>query len=172
VTLKNEFNLIQKKLQKSKRQLINNRRAVNAVISNLILIAAVIVIGLVAVAYTQNVSSNYQSQYGQTVNNDVNKVKETIKFEYAFYNASTKNLNVYFINSGSVNVNVTGISINGTARSFTLNSINGAAKPTQLFSVGEEGYFVASTTTTLASGTYSTKITTGRGSIFAFNFVV
>ncbi len=161
------------------RKLITNKRAVSAVISNMLLIAAVIAVGFVALGYARSTSNNYVAEYGQTVNSDIAKLKETIAFEYAFYNATgygsaNGSLTVFFMNAGSIN----DITIkNSAVGNFTFNC-TGQTKflnstLTSAFDIGEEGYFTQPLNTTLVSGTvYTVKILTGRGSTFVYNFAV
>jgi hypothetical protein len=54
--------------------LVKNRRAVNAVMSNLILVAAVIVVGFAVLAWEQNQSAQYQQTQSAIINKDVNQL--------------------------------------------------------------------------------------------------
>lgn len=160
-------------------RLIRDRRAASAVISNIILIAAVIAIGFAVLAYVNSTSSSYVFQYGETVNSDIDKLKETVAFEYAFYNATTEKLYVYFMNAGKVNnVNVTTIYVRDSlgnpvslppelpSMRYLVNN-----ETTTKLDIGEEGYMVLSPQTPLTSGdSYVIKITTWRDSSFEYNF--
>lgn len=159
-------------------KLIKERRAISAVISNMILISAVIAIGLVVFAYVNYTSNSYVTQYGQTVNSDIDKLRETVAFEYAFYNATDGKLSVYFMNAGKVNnVNVTTIYVSNSSWYTTFSGItlppmkylNGTA--TAALNVGEEGYMVLSPLTLVSEESYTVKIITWRGSAFEYNFV-
>jgi predicted PurR-regulated permease PerM len=101
MTIKNTHKTLQKKTQSLKRSMANfvplctivkNKRAVSAVVSNLILIAAVLAIGMVALGYARSASINYQTDYSKTMNSDINKIKESLTFEYAHYSTSTNQL--------------------------------------------------------------------------------
>ena len=163
------------------RKLIKNKRAVSAVISNMILIAAVIVVGFVALGYARSTSNNYVAEYGQTVNSDIAKLKETIAFEYAFYNATrygsaNGSLTVFLMNAGSINdITIKNSAVSNSSWSTTFNC-TGQTKflnstLTSAFDIGEEGYYIQPLNTTLVSGTvYTVKILTGRGSTFVYNF--
>lgn len=187
MSTKNKAQVIRKKTRIIKRKvtasvigftpihmLVKNRRATSAVVSNLILIAAVIVVGFVALGYARSTSNNYQTQYGQTVNSDIDKLKETLSFEYAFYNSTSKNLYVYFLNSGTTNVKVDMVFLSTSSQNVTFSMYykNGQPDPTHIINIGQEGYIVYNTNTSLSSGIYTVKLTTGRGSSFAYDFVV
>lgn len=154
------------------RAFLSNRRAISAVISNMILIAAVIILGFVALFYAQSNATSYQTQYQQTVNSDISKLKEVVSFEYANYNAVAKTVTVYFINSGQIPVTVNQVFLNSSAQSMSFSMFykNGQPSSSRTLSNGQEGYVVLSTN--LASGLYGFKITTGRQSSFEYNFAV
>lgn len=151
--------------------LIKNRRAVSAVMSNLILIGAVMAVGLVVLSYARSTSINYQVEYGQTVTSDINKLKESLCFEYVFYNTTSKNLYVYFLNSGTINVEVDHVSVNASAVSFSTYQMNNQAIPNPVIASGQEGYLV-SNINNLVPGIHSVKLTSGSESTFAYNFLV
>jgi FlaG/FlaF family flagellin (archaellin) len=167
------------KLIKIPKQL-RDRRAVSAVISNIILIGAVIVIGLGVVAWTYSRSSAYRTQYSESVNSDVDKLRERVSFEYVFYNNAAKNLSVYLMNSGKVGkVNVTTAyvsysngSLLATFSSPQLKFLSTNSNATHL-DIGQEGYFVISLSSIpLTQGTvYTVKVVTWRGSSFENTFV-
>lgn len=152
--------------------LVKNRRATSAVVSNLILIAAVIVVGFVALAYARSNSNNYQTQYQQTVNSDIGKLKEMLSFEYIFYNSTSKNVYVYFLNSGTTNVKIDMVFLSLSQNvSFSLFYKNGNLDSSHTIDVGQEGYIV-SNVGNLTSGTYTVKLTTARSSSFEYNFAI
>ena len=151
-----------------KRNLIRNKHAVNAVISNLILISAVIVVGFAVIGWAQYQSTQYQQTQTSLINKDINQLQERLSFEYISYNGST--LKVYIMNPGTNNnVNVTSIQI-GTNPPITVNNLyltNGTI--VSGLKIGQDGYFTVNTS--LTSGTtYSIKIITSRGSSFVTNF--
>ncbi len=153
------------------RALIRNKKALSPVISNLILIAVVIVLGIAALTYAQNISANYQSDYQESVSSDINKLQETLSFEYGFYNSSNQCVQVYFMNSGSITVDLSSIYLSTSSSSVTysMEYMNGTQAPSSSLSNGDERQIVVSQT--IASGTYITvKITTTRGSSFAYSF--
>ncbi|MCL4430202.1 MAG: hypothetical protein M1167_05570 [Chloroflexi bacterium] len=194
MSIKNKAQVIRKKTRTIKRKvtasvmaftpihmLVKNRRAVSSVVSNLILMAAVIVVGFIALGYARSTSNDYVSDYGQSVNADIDKLRETISFEYAFYNAThygptNGSLTVYFMNAGSINDVIVknstvsnsswSISLDCTGKTKLLNSTS-----TNNYDFGQEGYFIQPLNTTLTSNiAYTVKIITGRDSAFVYNF--
>jgi len=85
-------------------KLARNKRAESAVISNVILAAAVIVVGLTALMYSQYTSANYQQQYSQNINTNIQQMKEKIIFEYVVYDGGV--LKAFILNCGTID-NVT-----------------------------------------------------------------
>jgi hypothetical protein len=157
--------------------LLRNRRGVSAVISNMILVAAVITIGFAAVAWTYSHSSAYMSQYGDSVNSDIAKLRERVSFEYVFYNNSTKTLTVYLMNSGKVSdvnfttvyVSYTNTTLVGNYTGIQLKFLNGNL--TRDLDVGQEGYFTLSPINLIQGNAYTAKVITRRGSSFGNTFV-
>jgi len=166
------------------KNLFKNRIAVSAVISNLILIAAVITVGFAALAWTYATSSSFTTQYSNTVNSDINALKERIAFEFVFYDNNTKSTYAYILNCGTIDtVNATIIYISNASTycsfstgKFQLRYLNRSL--TTCLNKGEEGYFVMDCTQTdstpinlQTSTSYTMKIVTGRGSSFVYTFV-
>jgi hypothetical protein len=95
-------------------KLTKNRRAVSAVISNMLLIAAVIVVGLTAFGFSQYTSASYQKQFGQEINSDIQQMKEKITFEYVIYDSSSQYLNATILNCGTANnITIANVYVNG-----------------------------------------------------------
>ena len=150
--------------------LVNNKRAISPVVSHLILIAAVIVLGFAALAYARNISNDYQTQYRQSVNSDIDRLKETLAFECVFCNSS--HVKVFFINAGSISVDVDKVYLSTSSNnvSYTFKYLNGSIAPDHTLGLGAERQIVVQQA--LSSGTYTVKITTVRGSSFAYSFTV
>ena len=152
-----------------------NKHAVSAVISNIILVAAVITIGFAAIAWTYSQSSAYMAQYGESVQSDVDKLRERVSFEYVFYNNTAKSLSVYLMNSGKVgDVNFTTVYISNSSWIVTFTSVqlkflNGASTPD--LDMGQEGYFALGSVTLQSGNAYTVKVVTWRGSSFENTFV-
>jgi flagellar biosynthesis/type III secretory pathway M-ring protein FliF/YscJ len=81
-------------------KLFKNRRGVSAVISNLILIAAVIAVGFTVLVWSQTQSSNYTNMYGNAIKSDTDQLRERLAFEYIHYDSTS--LTVYLMNSGTI----------------------------------------------------------------------
>ena len=159
-------------------ELLHEKRAVSAVISNVILTGAVIAVSFVVLFWAQYRSSAYNEQYSEAVNADIAKLRERLAFEYVFYDKA--NLTVYLLNCGTIdNVTVQTVYIyfgsNGTLvkvfSSPTLKQFNGAPITDQDLDKGEEGCFVLSPLSLKTGISYSVRVITGRGSTFEYTFI-
>lgn len=149
---------------------LKNRRGVSQVVSNLILLAAVIAVGFSLLFWSQSQASSYGNQYGKAIQSDSDKLRERVAFECIYYN-STGFVNVFIMNSGTIGgVSVANVYINSTSYGTpTLRSLG--AIPTLISSLNatQEGYFAISLS--LAPGkNCPITIITGRGSSFAATF--
>lgn len=150
--------------------LFRNTRAVNAVISNVILTGAVIAVGFVVLAWTQYHASDYNAQYGETMSSEIARLKERLTFEYVYYNRSTSALRVYLMNSGTIsNVTIQAVYVSNATwfysdSSISLKFFNGTSVSS--LSKGSEGYFEIATIYLGVNSTYSVRGVTGRGSGF------
>ena len=184
MNIKNKQKTLQKRTQSLKRSmasfvlfrtLVKNKRAVSAVVSNLILIGAVLAIGLVALGYARSTSINYQTDYAQTMNSDINKIKESLTFEYAHYGSNQ--LTLYVMNSGQVNVTIKNVYINispvpSSALTVYRMSDNQLIS-NNVIAKGTEVKIVLDTSSmSVHSGENNVKITSGSDSNFAYNFLV
>jgi archaellum component FlaG (FlaF/FlaG flagellin family) len=159
---------------------LKEKRAVSAVISNMILLGAVITVGFAVLAWTYSRSNSYMEQYGDAVSTDIDMLREKVTFEYISYsyNATAGNLTVYIMNCGKVDaVNLTTVYVSNSSwvsRFYNINLkfLNGTS--TTRLNTGEEGYFLLSSTTLrpLQTGaSYKVTIITRRGSSFENAFV-
>jgi predicted PurR-regulated permease PerM len=153
-------------------KLLKSRRAVSAVISNMILVAAVIAVGFAMLAWAQSQSSNYTNQYGRAISSDINQLQERIVFEYISYNNSKNNLTVYLMNSGTIgSVSITTAYVNNTPNSTIALRLLSSGASINSLNATMEGYFSIIPYPSLAPGTnYSIKVITGRGSSFVSTF--
>jgi len=88
-------------------KLLRGRRAVSAVVSNVILVGAVIAVSFVVLFWAQYRSSAYNDEYSEAMNADIAKLKERLAFEYVFYDCDDEGeLWVYLMNCGTID-NVT-----------------------------------------------------------------
>jgi len=158
------------------RKLFKNSSGVSAVISNLILIAAVIAVGFAALAWTYTTSNSFSSQYSNTVNSDIDQLKERIAFEFTFYNKTANNTSVYIMNFGTVDrVNATIVYVSNASwyvsfspAQFQLKYLNGTTAAS--LNRNEEGYFVLGQRL-VTGNSYTIKVVTGRGSSFVYAFI-
>jgi predicted PurR-regulated permease PerM len=153
-------------------KLLKSRRAVSAVISNMILVAAVIAVGFAMLGWAQSQSSNYTNQYGRAISSDINQLQERIVFEYIRYDNAKNNLTVYLMNSGTIgNVIIATVYVNNTPNSTIVLRLLSSGASISSLNATQEGYFSIIPYPSLASGAnYSIKIITGRGSSFVGTF--
>jgi len=161
------------------QNLLKSGRAVSAVISNLILIAAVIAVGFVVVVWAQNQSYNYNKQYSSAIAIDINQLQERITLETC-YNSTPTTLNAYLINYGKVNVTIFNVYLSNQTdlipfNTFNLFTFQNQPVPSNTLNatIGmREGYVRILLLKQLSSGTYSIHIITAGGSAFVFTFYV
>jgi len=162
------------RLTRKVRRLFLDRRAVNVVVSNLILVGAVIALGFSVLSWTYSRSSTFNTEYANLVEANSERMKEKLVFEYIFYNASENELTVYLINCGESNdVSLANVYLsNGSwLQSFSdieLRFLNGTL--TESLDIGEEGYFKLSVSL-VADTSYSIRIVTERGRLFDTTFI-
>jgi len=140
-----------------------NKRAINAVISNLILIAAVIAVGFAVLFWSQYQSANYQMEYSNDVNANIAQVQEKIAFQYVADVGGT--LKVYLLNYGLQNVTIQKVFINGLENStaVVLHPLGNEASVVPSINVKAQAYFTIAPS---GSSPYVVTIVTGRGSTF------
>ncbi len=165
-----------RKISKPVQKIIKNRKAVSAVVSNLILIAAVIAVGFSVLSWSQVQSANYQKTHTDIVTEDINQLQERLALENVEYNVNSHILKFYLLNSGPVNVTIQTVYISsspGSPPAFTVNTFNNINVPSKALNAtgGQmEGYVQVSQT--LSSGTYKVTIATLRGSTFVYDFAI
>jgi hypothetical protein len=183
MSTKNWHETLQSRTQSLKRSmarfvlfntLVKNKRAASAVVSNLILIGAVLAVGLVALGYARSTAIAYQSDYSETMSSDIGKLKETLIFEYAHYGSNQ--LSLYVMNPGQVNVTVDTVSINNSPVPASDMTIYQMSDSQQIFNdviaKGVEVKIVLNVSGLTQSGENNVKITSGSGSNFAYYFLV
>ncbi len=140
-----------------------NRRAINAVISNLILIAAVLAVGFVVLIWSQYQSADYQMEYSNEVNSNIAQVQEKLAFQYVINAGGT--LKVYLLNNGIQNVTIQEVLVNGVknSTSIVLHPLGSPASVVSSINVGEQAFFSIAPS---GPSPYIVKIETGRGSTF------
>ncbi len=88
-------------------RILFNKRAVNNAVSATIMTSVVIALGLSVFTWAQARSSNYNSEFSETVDTETSKLKEKLAFEYIFYEIvdpeqSLGNLTVFLLNCGTI----------------------------------------------------------------------
>jgi len=151
--------------------LLKNRRGISAVISNLILIGAVIAVGFVMLVWSQSQSSIYNNQYSNAIKSDTDQLRERVAFEYLYYDKTGNIFKVYLMNSGTIgNVSIANVYINNTSYATPALRLL-SDTPTNSLNATQEGYFSISPSPSLALGkNYPIIIVTRRGSSFAATF--
>ena len=81
---------------------IFDRRAVTNVVSATILTGAVIALSLAVLGWSQGRSSDYNREFGETVDAETARLQEKLAFEYIFYDDPSSNLTVFLLNCGTI----------------------------------------------------------------------
>lgn len=154
-------------------RLFKDKRAVSAVIANLILIGAVIVVGFSVLFWAQYQSSVYTDQYSGIVGSDISQLQERLAFEYSYYNSPS--LKVYLLNSGPTNITIQTVYVGTSSApfSFSVNNFAGNSVPSHTLNATtgtREAYITISPISLALNGTYSIRILTARGSSFVYSF--
>jgi flagellin-like protein len=154
------------------RRLVRCKKAVSPVVSNLVLVAVVIVLGFAALMYARTISASYQSDYHSSVTSDIDELKESLAFEQAFYNSTGGSVHIYFINSGRISITIDQVflSVSNENFTFTMKHMDGALASNNEVSVGAERQVVVAQA--LPEGSYTVRLVTLRGLSFAYSFVV
>ena len=158
-------------------RVVFDKRAVNHVVSATILTGAVIALSLAVFSWSQSRSSEYTSEFSETVDAETAKLKEKLIFEHVSYCNPSHNLTVYLFNCGTTDdtkIKSVYVSKDDWLVVFStpiLYSLDGAPIPDQDLDVGEEAYVVLALSSTLSSGYYSIRVVTIRGASFGSNFV-
>lgn len=161
-------------------RIIFDKRAVNNIISAVILTGAVVALSLSVFAWAQSRSSDYSREYSETVDAETAKLKEKLAFEYVYYEDNpSKNLSIYLLNCGTID----DIQIKTVYISDSGNTLLETFSNPQLYLFqslveildldrGDEGRLILTLSTSLEQGAYyCVKIITIRGASFDSNFV-
>ncbi len=158
-------------------KIIFNKRAVSNVISVTILTAVVITLSLVVLGWAQTRSSNYNSEFGETVDAETARLKEKLAFEYIFY--EDNGLTVFLLNCGTIDgIEIQTVYIYDSSNTLidvflnpTLYSFQGWDEvPGQVLDRGDEGRLFLELESSLI-GFYNIRIVTVRGATFDSEFV-
>ena len=161
-------------------RIIFNKRAINNAVSATIMTSVVIALGLSVFTWAQARSSDYNSDFSQTVDTETAKLQEKLAFEYIFYDSTSSwNLSVFLLNCGTIDdIKIKTAYIydrnNDLIEFFSnprLYSFQGLDEiPDQDLDIQDEGRLVLHPSIWL-SGFYNVKIVTVRGAIFDTDFV-
>ncbi|UCC33071.1 MAG: hypothetical protein JSW53_04600 [Candidatus Bathyarchaeota archaeon] len=166
-------------LMKRLPRILLNKRAVNNAVSATILTGVVIALSLAVFGWAQARSSDYNSEYGETVDSEMARLKEKLAFEYIFYDDYSCNLTVFLLNCGTIDgIEIKTVYINDGDNDLikvfsepTLYSFQGWDEiPDQVLDMGDEGRLVLRME--MEDGFYSIKVVTERGATFDSGFVV
>jgi hypothetical protein len=158
-------------------KVVFDKRAVNHVVSVTILTGAVIALSLAVFSWSQSRSSEYSSEFSETVDAETARLKEKLVFEYVSYCNPSHNITVYLFNCGAIDdVEIKSVYVSKddwfiVFSSPTLYSLEDPPTLDQDLDVGEEGHVVLELSSTLSSGYYNIKVVTIRGAIFGSSFV-
>ena len=161
-------------------KIIFNKRAMNNAVSATIMTSVVIALGLSVFTWAQARSSDYNSDFSQTVDTETAKLKEKLAFEYIFHDDTSSNLTVFLLNCGTID----------DVKIKTVYICDSSDVPIQIFSdpplypfqtwdeipdqdldIQDEGRIVLSVPD-LPSGFYNIQVVTVRGATFETDFVV
>ena len=96
------------------------RRGLAAVVSGAILLTAVSIMGTVGIAWSQTTLNEKQAGMTTEVNNYVNKIKESIVFEYVYCNTTPcDTINLVLTNVGDIGIDITEITISDSVSGFS-----------------------------------------------------
>jgi len=160
-------------------RIIFNKRAMNNAVSATIMTSVVIALGLSVFTWAQARSSDYNSDFSETVDTETAKLKEKLAFEYIFYDDTSSNLTVFLLNCGTIDdVKIKTVYIydgsNVPIQVFLdppLYSFHGWEEiPDQNLDIQDEGRLVLPLSSSL-SGFYNIRIVTVRGATFDTDFV-
>jgi len=161
-------------------RILFNKRAMNNAVSATIMTSVVIALGLSVFTWAQARSSDYNSEFSETVDTETAKLREKLAFEYIFYDGtSSSNLTVFLLNCGTIDdVKIKTVYIydrsNDLIEFFSnprLYSFQGLDEiPDQDLDIQDEGRLVLHLSFWL-SGFYNIRIVTVRGATFDTDFV-
>lgn len=160
-------------------RLWSDKKAVSDVLSATMLAGVVVTLGLVVYAWSQNVTSNFNSQLSETAITEADRLKEKLVFEYIFHNeGASESVVVYLLNCGTIdNVGILNVYVSNSSwlqnfPSPSLSFLNGTTMSDQDLDRGEEGYITLPVSTHLRDNAYySVRIVTPRGVTFDSSFV-
>ncbi len=98
----------------------HQRRALAAAVSGAILLTAVSLMGTMGIAWSQTTLNEKQADMTNTVNDYINKIKESIVFEYVYCSTTPcDTIDVVLTNVGDVGIDITEITISDSVSGFS-----------------------------------------------------
>ena len=161
-------------------RVIFNKKAESAVISAVILTGVAIALGFAVLVWGQSMSSSYATNYGETTNAEIAKLKERLTVEYVLYNRTSKSVRIFMLNSGTIdNTKIQSVYVRNSTWNWVTSSppslqlFNGAPISDHDLDMLEEGYVdvVLNPIALTADRYYFVRIVTVRGSVFESEFV-
>ncbi len=135
------------------------RRGLATVVTTAILIAAVSIMGVMLVGWSNTNLITQQTNLESSFNDKMNKLNEDLLVENIWFGTSPNIVNVTLNNVGSVGFNVTNIYIKNSTDTLSFSFIDGGMSPSNSYSIQE--------TYNWNSGeTVDFSIITDRGNIF------
>jgi len=131
----------------------SHRRGFSSVITNVLMCAVVISIGISVWGYAHSATSMMSNDYYEDVMESVYKIRERFYIESLGINmSSSPSLRIWIVNYGSTNVNITSILISGSGESYSHSPPDGSIAP------GETRFFDVNQTSVLLSENSSVSI--------------
>ena len=120
-----------------RRQSLHSKRGLSTVVVSGILIAAVAIMGSAVVSWSNSNMITKQQSLETTYSTNVNKIKEYLTIENAWFGGTTpanKFINITFSNAGSIGLNVTEIQLATSASTTEFPYTNGGIFPSKTYS--------------------------------------
>ena len=140
------------------------RRGLTTVVTTAILIAAVSVMGVALVGWSNTNLITKQANLESSFNDKMNKLNEDLLVENIWFGTSPSIVNMTFNNVGSIGFNVTNVEITNSTDSLFFSITDGGVSP-------DEGYSLQETYYWNSGETVDFTITTNRGNLFTFQEV-
>ena len=140
------------------------RRGLTTVVTTAILIAAVSIMGVMLVGWSNTNLITKQANLESSFNDKMNKLNEDLLVENIWFGSNPYVVIVTLNNIGSVGFNVTDIQIKNSTDNLIFSLTNAGVPPSDDFSIQETYYWNSGETVDFT-------ITTNRGNIFTFQEV-
>jgi len=135
------------------------RKALSTVVTSAILMAAISIMGVMLVAWSNTNLFTQQMEMESSFNSKMNKLNESILIENIWFGTSPNIVNITLNNYGSIGLNVTEIKLVNTTDSLIFSITNGGMEPLSDYSIQEPYNWNSGETVDFS-------IVTSRGNIF------